>query len=57
MKKRSGEYLARESSPLAGRPRIVTACGLPTLVAVFSLAQGDGVSPRAGRKIEATSPR
>ncbi|RWW04642.1 hypothetical protein GW17_00032124 [Ensete ventricosum] len=39
------------------RPRAVTAHGSPALAAAFSPARGDGASPRAGRKIEATSPR
>ncbi|RWW66309.1 hypothetical protein BHE74_00026329, partial [Ensete ventricosum] len=50
------EYLARLSSPPAGRLRAVAARGSPTAAVAFSSARGDGAPPRAGRKIEATSP-
>ncbi|RWW04828.1 hypothetical protein GW17_00031928 [Ensete ventricosum] len=48
------EYLARAPSSLAcrHRPRVACASSLPA--AAFSPARGDGVSPRAGRHIEAT---
>ncbi|RWW36496.1 hypothetical protein BHE74_00058483, partial [Ensete ventricosum] len=42
------EYLARL--------HVVVASGLPVAAVAFSPARGDGASPHAGRKIEATSP-
>ncbi|RWW22044.1 hypothetical protein GW17_00013777 [Ensete ventricosum] len=56
-RKRKKKKRRRKNTSPARRPRppTVAARGSPAAAAAFSPARGDGVSPRVGRKIEATS--
>ncbi|RWW50604.1 hypothetical protein BHE74_00043127 [Ensete ventricosum] len=54
-KKGRGKEKKRRGKERIPRPPVVAARGSPTATAAFSPARRDGASPRAGRKIEATS--